>query len=97
MNGSAWEVLRATRGPILLMTFGVLVALNHTNKVDFERTWPVLIIVYGFLKLLERMVPRPVPPPWPPPQVPYQAAPQPGYTPEYPQYPPPQTPQGGAQ
>ena len=97
MNASAWELLRAVRGPILLMTFGVLVALNHTDKVDFDRTWPVLIIVYGFLKLLERMVPRPVPPPWPPPQAPYQAAPQPSYTPEYPQYPPPQAPQGGAQ
>ncbi len=27
----------------------------------------MLIIVYGFLKLIERMVPRPVPPPWQPP------------------------------
>lgn len=95
MNASAWELVRAVRGPILLVTFGVLIALNHTDKIDFERTWPVLIIVYGLLKLLERMVPRPIAPPWPPPQAPYPpAAP---YTPQYPQYPPSQTPQGGAQ
>jgi hypothetical protein len=91
MNASAWELLRAVRGPLLLMTFGTLVALNHTDRIDFSRTWPVLIIVYGVMKLLERMVPRPLPPPWQP-----QAYPQPGFTPEYPQYPPPpQQPQGG--
>ena len=101
MNASAWELLRAVRGPILLMTFGVLVALNHTQKMDFERTWPVLIIVYGFLKLIERMVPRPVPPPWQPPTGAYPVATPPSatpsYTPEYPQYPPPQSREGGAQ
>ena len=103
MSASAWELLRAVRGPILLMVFGVLVALNHTQKMDFERTWPVLIIVYGFLKLIERIVPRPVPQPWPPPTGAYPVAtssvatPPASYTPEYPQYPPPQTPQGGAQ
>ncbi|HYI97040.1 MAG TPA: hypothetical protein VEX68_26085 [Bryobacteraceae bacterium] len=101
MNASAWELLRAVRGPILLMTFGVLVALNHTGKMDFERTWPVLIIVYGFLKLIERMVPRPVPPPWQPPVGAYPVATPPSaarsYTPEYPQYPPPQSREGGAQ
>ncbi len=35
MNASAWELLRAVRGPILLMTFGVLVALNHTQQDGF--------------------------------------------------------------
>jgi hypothetical protein len=99
MNASAWELIRAVRGPILLVTFGVLIALNHTGKVNFERTWPVLIIIYGLLKLLERMVPRPVPPVWPQPQPPYVASTAPpGFAPEYPQYqPPPQAPQGGGQ
>lgn len=92
MNAKPWQVIRAVRGPILLITFGTLMALNHTDKLDFERSWPVLIIVYGIFKLLERLVGRPVPPPWP----------QPSYTPEYPPpypapQPPPQYPQGGAQ
>ena len=56
MNGRAWEFVRAIRGPILLITFGTLTALNHTNRLDFERSWPVLIIVYGVLKLAERML-----------------------------------------
>jgi hypothetical protein len=68
-------------------------ALNHTNKLDFERSWPVLIIVYGVLKLAERMIARPAPPVYP--TTPYPAA---AYTPQYPPvYPPPPTPQGGAQ
>ena len=100
MNASAWEVARAVRGPVMLMTFGTLTALNHMNKLDIERSWPVLIIVYGILKLLERMVGRPVPPTVPPTwqqQQPGYAAPQ-YVPPQYPPvYPPPQTPQGGAQ
>jgi hypothetical protein len=92
MNASAWQIIRAVRGPVLLITFGSLMALNHMDTLSFERTWPILIIVYGLFKLLERMMARPVPPTWP----------QPGYTPPYPPYqapPPPTTqyPQGGAQ
>lgn len=103
MNASFWELVRAGRGPVMLITFGTLVALNHTEKLDFERSWPMLIIVYGLLKLLERMVAPVIPPGVPPPswQPPQQ---QPGYTaspyvpPQYPPvYPPPQSPQGGAQ
>ena len=92
MNASAWQIIRAVRGPVLLITFGSLMALNHMDKLSFERTWPILIIVYGVLNLLERMMGRPVPPTWP----------QAGYTPQYPPYQPPpppttQYPQGGAQ
>ena len=103
MSGNAWEFVRAIRGPILLIAFGCLTALNHTNRLDFERSWPVLIIVYGVLKLAERMVARPVPPPpppgWYPPPPPTPEYPAQPYTPsQYPPvYPPPQTPQGGAQ
>jgi hypothetical protein len=105
MNGKAWAFARAVRGPVMLITFGTLMALNHTDKVDFERSWPVLIIVYGVFKLLERMVGRPVPPDappvWPPqagnPAQSYAAAQYPPPTQYPPVYPPPQTPQGGAQ
>lgn len=99
MNANAWEFVRAVRGPIMLITFGALTALNHTNQLDFERSWPVLIIVYGVLKLLERMVGRPVPPDIPPSWQPQPGYPAETYAPQQypPVYPPPQTPQGGAQ
>jgi hypothetical protein len=90
VNVSFWELARAVRGPIMLVTFGVLMALNHTEKIGFERSWPVLIIVYGLLKLAERALGRPLPQPYP----------APGYAPpQYPQhYPPAQNPpQGGTQ
>ena len=47
MNARFWELTRAVRGPIMLITFGILMALNHMDQIGFERTWPVLIIVYG--------------------------------------------------
>ncbi len=52
-------LLQAARGPIMLMTFGGLMALHQSQAVSFERTWPVLIIVYGLMKLLERLFVRP--------------------------------------
>ena len=103
MNASWWEFIRAIRSPILLITFGTLMALNHTDTLGFGRSWPVLIIVYGVFKLLERMVGRPVPPDGPPswqqPPAGYPAQPYaPPAPPQYPPvYPPPQTPQGGTQ
>ncbi len=49
-------LLRALRGPLLLITVGLLFVADYFGSVPFYRTWPVLLIVYGFLKLLERMV-----------------------------------------
>lgn len=90
MNVSFWELARAVRGPIMLVTFGILMALNHMDKIGFERTWPILIIMYGLLRLAERAAGRPLPPPYP-----TAAYPPPPYPAQYPpaQYPP----QGGAQ
>lgn len=56
--------LQAIRGPILLITIGVLFAVHQTGIVPFSRTWPLIIIVIGLMKLFERMaVPRAIPPP----------------------------------
>ena len=44
----------AIRGPILLITLGVLLAIDHLGTVSFSRTWPVLLIVFGLFKLAER-------------------------------------------
>ncbi|MGD0618018.1 MAG: DUF5668 domain-containing protein [Bryobacteraceae bacterium] len=49
-------VMQAVRGPLLLITLGALLAIDHMGPFPFWRTWPVLIIVFGLLKLLERAV-----------------------------------------
>ncbi|HTP86924.1 MAG TPA: DUF5668 domain-containing protein [Bryobacteraceae bacterium] len=57
MNGwSGATVMQAVRGPLLLITLGVLLAVDHLGPFPFWRTWPVLIIVFGLLKLMERAV-----------------------------------------
>jgi hypothetical protein len=54
MTNADWATLvRAIRGPILLITVGTLFAIDHAGGYGFTRTWPVLIIVLGILKLLE--------------------------------------------
>lgn len=44
----------AIRGPVLLITLGVLLEIDHVGYVSFARTWPVLLIVFGVFKLVER-------------------------------------------
>ncbi len=58
MNASA--LLQAIRGPVMLITLGALLAVDHFQSIDFWRTWPVLIIVFGLMKLLETLARRPV-------------------------------------
>lgn len=54
--------VQAIRGPVMLITLGALVAIDYAGIYGFWRTWPILIIVFGLLKLLERAVAKPVPP-----------------------------------
>ena len=44
----------AIRGPILMITLGVLLAVDQLGSLSFGRTWPVLLIVFGLFKLAER-------------------------------------------
>ena len=66
------SLMRAIRGPITLITVGVLFALNNFTPYSFDKTWPVLLIVFGLLSLLRRGM-EPAPPP-PPPVQPLSAA-----------------------
>ena len=81
------STLRAIRGPITLITVGVLFALQNFTPYGVEQTWPVLLIVFGLLSLLGRGIPQPPPPPYnyPPPGV---ARPQPYTQTGYSQAPP---------
>ena len=54
MNNNASAYVAAIRGPVLLITLGIVLAIDHFGSYSFARTWPVLIIVIGLMKLLER-------------------------------------------
>jgi hypothetical protein len=62
MNAELYPLVRAIRGPIVLIVLGVLFWLDQSDQVSFGRTWPVLIILIGLMKLIERMVAPAVPP-----------------------------------
>lgn len=64
MNNRLALFVQAIRGPVLLITLGVLFAIHQAGVLSFARTWPLILIVIGLMKLLERMVakPQPVPP-----------------------------------
>jgi hypothetical protein len=73
MNGNSHSMIRAIRGPVTLITIGVLFALNNFTQYGFDRTWPVILIVFGVLSLLRRgtqptdNMPPPPPYSYPPP------------------------------
>ena len=48
------NLLQAVRGPLMMITLGILLAIDHFGSFSFGRTWPLLVIVFGVLKLAER-------------------------------------------
>jgi hypothetical protein len=46
--------VQAIRGPVLLITLGILFAIHQAGGLPIYRTWPLLIIVVGVMKLMER-------------------------------------------
>lgn len=73
MNEQTASLIRAARGPLILITVGVLFAIDRFTPFRFSQTWPVLLIVIGVLRLLggSRRSSYPPPPPPPPPAPPY--------------------------
>ena len=63
MNDTNVSLIQAVRGPIMLITLGTLVAIDYFGIYGFARTWPILIILFGILKLLEKVVAHPAPHP----------------------------------
>jgi hypothetical protein len=66
-EGEAYAIrsVCSLRAPVLLFTIGVLMALQSFDVVRVGRTWPVLVIVFGVMLLLERSIAEralPVPP-----------------------------------
>jgi len=68
MNADSYSLIQAVRGPIMLIALGSLVAMDYFGVRGFGQTWPILIILFGVLKLIEKAVARPTPlPPMGPP------------------------------
>ena len=49
------SLLIAIRGPVLLVTLGLLMAADQLDRMSFSRTWPVLLILVGLFKLAEHL------------------------------------------
>lgn len=51
MNDQSACLMQSIKGPIILITIGVLFAFDRFTEFRFSQTWPVLLIVIGLLKL----------------------------------------------
>lgn len=49
------SLICASRGPVMLITIGVLGAIDHFGPYSFTQTWPAIIIVFGLMKLAEKL------------------------------------------
>jgi len=69
MNDQSQLLLRSIKGPIIMITVGVLFAADRFTDYHFHQTWPVLLIVIGLMQLLggRRRRADYYPPPAPPP------------------------------
>ena len=61
MTAKSASLVAALRGPLMLVTLGSLFLLDYSGHAGFGRTWPVLLIVFGILKLLEYLLVKPIP------------------------------------
>jgi hypothetical protein len=58
MNEQSTKLVCAVRGPLILITVGVLFAFDKFTAFRFNQTWPVLLIVIGLLSLAGGRRPR---------------------------------------
>ncbi len=67
MNGQSQLLLRAIKGPVIMITLGVLFAIDKFSGYSFRQTFPVLLIVIGIMQLLggRRVKADYIPPPSP--------------------------------
>lgn len=70
MNNRYALFAQALRGPVLLITVGILFAIHQAGFLHFSRTWPLILIVVGVMKLFERLFTQAGPGPGPGPQSP---------------------------
>jgi len=56
MNTRAAVYVHAIRGPVLLIVIGILFAVQQWDILPFYKTWPLILIMIGVMKLIERAV-----------------------------------------
>jgi hypothetical protein len=44
---------RAARGPVLIIVVGALFAMDHAGGASIGRTWPVILVAAGAMRLWE--------------------------------------------
>ena len=49
MNARRALYMQSIRGPVLLITVGVLFAIHQAGILSFGRTWPLLFIIIGII------------------------------------------------
>ena len=49
-----WSTIRSLRLPAGLILLGVLLLLQQWNILGFDKSWPLLLILGGLLRLAER-------------------------------------------
>ncbi|HEU5022905.1 MAG TPA: DUF5668 domain-containing protein, partial [Bryobacteraceae bacterium] len=86
MNDQSHLLLRAIKGPVIMITIGVLFAADRFTDYRFYQTWPILLIVIGILQFVAGRGRRADY--YPPPGAPYRQG-QPMYHPPRPAPPPP--------
>jgi hypothetical protein len=52
MNPQSHLLLRAIKGPVIMITIGVLFAADRFTDYHFHQTWPILLIVIGVLQFV---------------------------------------------
>jgi hypothetical protein len=55
-------ILRRLRGPLILVTIGVMALLDQYGVLSFGKSWPLILIVIGILQLAERVAMSKAPP-----------------------------------
>lgn len=80
MNDQSQLLLSSIKGPVIMITVGVLFAADRFTNYHFHQTWPVLLIVIGLLHLIGGRTRRPdyYPPPNARPPVPPPGSDNPG-------------------
>jgi hypothetical protein len=51
MTEDSAALIQAVRGPVIMITIGVLFALDGFTSLSFRQTWPAILIVVGLLNL----------------------------------------------
>ena len=48
-------IIDAIRGPLMLVTLGLLMAADQMDRIGIDRSWPALLILFGLMKLASYM------------------------------------------